>query len=542
MTYLDPAAYGAPFILGDKLAFLESGIAGLLSIDPDVDLWCSFQGWAFDEGYTIPAGLQFTSPPFVTPATVDPLRLCNRDYRTSASDIPASAPFAPRLLEFPRIKKSIPIPNESGGQGFTVGLIKIANPSVDNIDGILSRIWQGARTLIKVGAPVLNKGLDTEQTLNHKEWVTIFDGHAVGIKPEDNSATITFRDEANARDHVITTTYAGTTGYEGESDLEGTTKPEVWGSPFNCEPVHLGDQIYQFDHRGLESLGTVRMNGLDLTNSGADADLLTAAPSSGTYVHDLSNGAIRIGGTITGTITADPVNFGAIGADILVIAARLFGTVQPTNISDYQYGYYITDQKTALGFIEELRSSVPGWAWYSTGDGSFVLTAHNNPTGAVAQNTISGVALESLKPIQDVPPVYEYVYQYGKNWTIQDVSNLDSGLSDEDRDRYSNKKGYLQKIAQSSKWLTSAKSITVSSWLTDATEVSTLASMEIARDSQRRRIWSCELPNQFYQRSLNEIQGFSGQRHDLDDKTGVIVSVDDNPSSKTASVQIMVYG
>jgi hypothetical protein len=109
---------------------------------------------------------------------------------------------------------------------------------------------------------------------------------------------------------VVATTYAGTGGLEGGSDLKGKHKPKVYGEVFNISPplVDSVKLIYQLSDGAINAVPAVYDRGIALTNGGdyaSQSELESVSPSAGQYRVYKAGGYFRLGATPAGLCTAD---------------------------------------------------------------------------------------------------------------------------------------------------------------------------------------------------------------------------------------------
>ena len=94
--------------------------------------------------------------------------------------------------------------------------------------------------------------------------------------------------------------YLGTGGTEGGDDLKGKPKPLCFGQVFNVPavPVDTANLIYQVHDGIINSVTAAYDRGVALNKVGG-------VPAAGEYSDDLANGTFTLGGSPTGTVTAD---------------------------------------------------------------------------------------------------------------------------------------------------------------------------------------------------------------------------------------------
>jgi len=116
---------------------------------------------------------------------------------------------------------------------------------------------------------------------------------------------------------LLTQTYGGGGGADGDVELRGNFKPAGFGSPINIRPVLVNEtlNIYQVDaYNNTKSIAAVFEDAASFGASAGDyatyAALAAATVKEGQWATCIAEGLFRLGADPTGTITCDPV-FGA---------------------------------------------------------------------------------------------------------------------------------------------------------------------------------------------------------------------------------------
>ncbi|MEE8465323.1 MAG: hypothetical protein V3S68_02530, partial [Dehalococcoidia bacterium] len=180
-----------------------------------------------------------------------------------------------------------------------MGEIVIANPDgfYDNTfklgwDGRTLEIWTGEDL-----QPFSTFTKRIEATVERIEW-------------GEGTVTLKVRDKRfNTGRPIAFSLYGGTGGLDGNSDIAGQPKPQVYGEKYNIRAtlVDPANLIYQVHDRLMQSILAVRDKGVALNSDGdvSTVSILTATVSSGAYTTSLSTGVFKLGASPAGLITVD---------------------------------------------------------------------------------------------------------------------------------------------------------------------------------------------------------------------------------------------
>lgn len=168
--------------------------------------------------------------------------------------------------------------------------------------------------LIFEGSPVtIYSGDGPRLSLFRKSFV----GRVVSGTPDKDTGIVPLTlqvDRVLVDQPMLTKTYGGGTGADGDVELRGRTKPAAFGRPINVPPVLIDsvNSVYQFDAYG----NTIGLDGVyeNLASLGASvgnyatyAALVAATIPEGRYGTCLAEGMFRLGAPSTRAITCDPV-------------------------------------------------------------------------------------------------------------------------------------------------------------------------------------------------------------------------------------------
>jgi hypothetical protein len=178
-------------------------------------------------------------------------------------------------------------------------------------------------------------------------WRTYFEGEVGNASPKDNRVTLAAAVNGEAFEvDVLPTTYAGTGGAEGDTNLTGQVKPLALGWPQNVQPVLINavDSIYQFSAYGpIEAVTMLYERGSEFgaadANYASYSALQAATIAPGKWATCLAEGLVRLGAPEYGVITGD-IKGHAVGGtaprragDQIALLADLAG-VDPDRLAD----------------------------------------------------------------------------------------------------------------------------------------------------------------------------------------------------------------
>lgn len=232
-------------------------------------------------------------------------RFSSGKFVTGGSDDPADTAYDPRVTQPLHFERALPVsasPACYGGIATAVGEVRLANA-----DGALDSFVEnftidGRRVRVRVG--------DRGATID--DFVTIFDGTAVGFEHTENEITIRLRSNLYRLDlPVQASTYGGTGGTDGGADLADKPKPMAYGECLNVTPaiVDSASKVYQPNDGAMSDVNAVY--------EGARALTLTTD-----YTLDLTNGLITLVASPARLITCD-VKGSTTGGSYVTTAADI---------------------------------------------------------------------------------------------------------------------------------------------------------------------------------------------------------------------------
>lgn len=373
------------------------------------------------------------------------------EYVTLSSDSIQTQPFNGTLLQPLQITRSL-LGSDIIGQ-FTSGTGKVILTNADgNYDFLIQRFAiDGRDIVVKVG----------REGDAYDDFYTIFSGTASDWSVEEDVVEIDIVDNAYKLSvPVQDSTYGGTGGKDGTSDLVGKHKPLAYGYVYNISPPLVVPSllIYQVHDGSIQSVDGVYDRGVALsagTNYATYALLAAASVSAGTYATCRAEGLIKLGSTPSGTVTADiqgdnTTSFSVTTADIVrKILTRsvledpadlyepAFDAVNAANPSEV--GYYIgqDDTSTVADAIARLMRGIGGWGGFRRSGkfeiGIVVTLSGALPSAHFDKNDIFEMRRERL-PSSLSPPPYRFRVGWQHNYTVQ--TDLAGSVS-------ATRKGYL---------------------------------------------------------------------------------------------------
>jgi hypothetical protein len=385
-------------------------------------------------------------------------------YTSTPTDVPPNTDFAPRLTRSINFESAMfKDGNYASGAIPSVGEIVLTNADggLDaDLDGLA---WDGRAVTLYQGDP----------TAAFSTFTQIYTGIIDALEWQDGGdVTIRLRDAASVFDRPIQTNrYTGTGGLDGDAALAGLPRPLCYGYARNIAPVLINatNLVYQVHDGAVGVIAAVRDAGSALT-AGSDyptyADLIAATVAGGTYATCLALGLFRLGGSPVGRITADVS--GATAAETSASATArttqldtLVGYLVQTKLGENNFAaadvvtrssgingldntletfpvalYVGTEEATVGAALSQLCDGMIGFYTIDP-DGTFAFGQVAPPldTDSVVD---SFTTLDILGPVtrRDVRPLALLSLGYHKMWTVQQASDLASGISDANRQAY----------------------------------------------------------------------------------------------------------
>lgn len=271
--------------------------------------------------------------------------------------------------------------------GFGVVTIDAA---MGEIDDHLGYVWSGCSVKIW-------EGVEGDPFAN---YTMIFDGMAEGLTVDELlRVTLALRPfDSMLNEPVLTATYAGTGGAEGDANAKGRFKPWSSGQCLNVEPelIDGANWVYQFHGYGaaeavLAAYDNGTAFGAALGDYASYAALVSANIPAGEWATCLAEGLVRFGAQPYGVLTLDVKGDNAGSGGYITkpgaIVQRLLelrtGLTAPDRIDTASLSafdtavaadidLYITDQITVGEVAQAIARSCNGYAGFSP-LGKFVM-------------------------------------------------------------------------------------------------------------------------------------------------------------------------
>lgn len=251
--------------------------------------------------------------------------------------------------------------------------------------------------------------------------------------------------------------FTGTgTGVNGTANLEDVDMPCLLGRAFDFTPVFCGtggQQVYAVSPLTGISVGEfgsdfhVYEGMYELLFNGVVSDVTLAEPPKGTYSASTS-GYIRIGHTPSKRITCSGAQYGmalsATPTNILTSVLTWGGFSSMISSSNWntfntadhnERGMYITSQ-TSISAIMDFILKPLGY-WYYDTNGLILLGNLVDPSTMTSSYTVTGITNVNkflCKKSSDTEggiPASRVIINYGKNYTIQNESELSYEATDD---------------------------------------------------------------------------------------------------------------
>lgn len=324
----------------------------------------------------------------------------------NATTIEAGKTWYPYLSSKPKTEISVFEGEFTGQSAVAISDLEI---SAENalVATFPSYVWDGCAAKVYKG---------TELTTSFASLTSIFDG-VVNGSPEISGgvAKIQLVDHNYRIDKPIPLSkYTGGGGIEGPSDLEGTYKPYIIGSPIGVEPILINSAfvVFQYAHAATDTdfsaLAGLYESGISFDaatstvpwqgTAAATYTALTAVSLTlGQWADAPSIGCFRLGGEPKsgGVITCDPVRSGSftITSVITELLTKIgvTGATDAGNLSTFLSACYnqtisdvIVDEPTAMERISAYLSYVGGYSfWNQTGGFRLGLIRYTSPISII---------------------------------------------------------------------------------------------------------------------------------------------------------------
>lgn len=250
-------------------------------------------------------------------------------------------------------------------------------------------------------------------------------------------------------DEPLLDLYAGTSGIEGPSELEGVPKPLILGNTRFAPGVLIDavDNVYQVSGYGdIQAVNTVYDRVVSLGSAEGDyanlTALLAASLQPGEWATCLADGLVRLGapadGTISFDVSGDNSGTGGYvrkpGAMIGRIAELAGGTTDSTNLAaldtarPYNLALVIGGQTTARQAIQEIADSV-GATVGITWKGTLFVQAYGFGTSSTDLKS-DGSSLPIVRDVAESPigsPFWRLATNAEPTWVVHSIGEIGTG-------------------------------------------------------------------------------------------------------------------
>lgn len=388
--------------------------------------------------------------------------LSDQGYSTNGEDSIPHQLFPDYLS--PALNSSITLFNGSEPSG--AGTTSIGDIVINNNDGEMDYLLDDSYAFDGRNL----KLLAGQKDLRLNQFGTVITGSVASINADDSRITLSMTDSsAFLQLPLQRNKYTGAGGVNGDSDLQGTSRPYAAGRVRNITPVLVSssDLLYQVNDGQVNAIDAVRDRGVGLTNAGdyGSVDLLLAATTGvgndiepGEFATCLTEGFFRLGGQPDGLVTGDVrgdadngyVNTaGAIVKRIITTRLGAFGlqsnqvdsgSINKLDVAQpAEVGVYVDSDISVAEVISALMNGIGGY-WFFKRTGEFSVGRLEKPSAPVLQFDDEDI-ISIFK--MDMPlPVWRRSVTWRKSWTIQSAEDLAGSVSDADRQLYGNEYRY----------------------------------------------------------------------------------------------------
>jgi len=512
--------------------------------------------------YDLPQALEST----------ETIRASDIGYRTLPSD--ATQAVYPQVLDTAfEYDRRVPLSPFASSTAAGWGTVRLFNPDgmwdsvarTRSTDGRVARVLQGYK--------VYDTTRGYESDPSYVTLVEVLRGVAQGWFLGDAGLEVPLRDATYWIERPLQANlYAGTGGYEGNSQMTGVSKPKTRGgnagAPVkNVKPVLIDptNRIWQYTDAAGGIVALYERGQTGITFSADTTNLYAGSTPAGQYRTDNSRGLFQLGSTPVGEITVDcwgsfptmgsivnPVTAAhALLRDDMALPANLVDTTNFTAVAalvNYTAGWHFPSQQiqgieAVDVFLRSVNAKlVPG----RNGTLKVVLLraipAGTQPVFTFTTATVSQLTPRRLEAPLD-PPAYRWMVGHTRNHMIQ-TSDLGPLVTDARRQ-------FLAQEWTQAGWSSSAilqayrrpsDPGTVPTALLSGPNAQLVADALGALWGTRRRLYDITVPYEVgYARDIGEIVGLEYPVDDLGSgRVGQIVGDQMRSGSDSITLQVLV--
>lgn len=472
-------------------------------------------------------------------------------FTTEPSDSPANQYFVAQVENPLQLDVSIMQGDQFGSAAPTFGNITIINGD-GALDNILAFFWTGREVIVKAGAT----------NFSYNEFTTVFSGFSSGIEADEDTISVLISDgRARVDQQIQQTTYAGTGGLEGGSDLATQVKPLCYGECYNIEPILVDatNLVYQVHSGAMQAFTNVYDAGVALTSSGDVADITLVTPTAGHYYTQLSGGYVKLGSTPSGRITAD-VQGDATGgtysskpSDIVqVIVKNKLGSQSfaASEIDGANFnllgaqvtgpaGIYITDRVQCSDLLDQLINPLGAW-WTFTRQGKLSCGFADDPGTATVYLTADDIDEEGVKLAETIPASWRISVGYKPLGVVQPESELAGSATAARRQLVADQYRYV--TSEDGTVLTAnqiANERTFDTRLTSSTDANMLLARLVRIYGSRRRLYELAIHNALFQVYVGDTVNVTFPRFDLSaGRNLLVVGISEDVETDTTTLTL----
>lgn len=371
-------------------------------------------------------------------------------YRSRSSDAGGVRVYPPIVSQAFAVDRSVNLDPSASGNGWSFGTVDLAN-SERRFDGIAST-WNsdGRNVRVLYGKKTYDAKRGIFLDPPYASLQQIFGGITTPWGLSETTLSVPLRDASYWLERPLQTTlYAGTGGYEGNSDLAGRPKPKARGGyaagPIqNITPVLIDptNRIYQYNDAPGRVINLYEGSALTISNAGDTTNLYSGTTPSGSYRTDNSRGLFQLGSTPVAAITADVTGdfpLSVTSSNPLDIAQNLMtqdmlfpaGTVDTASIDAIRVvnplisGFYFdgSDNITGIAAVTTVLQSMAA-SLIPARDGRLrAILIRSIPDGTIPVATLTTTEIVSITPqalpATLSPPPYRWRVAYAQNNTLQ---------------------------------------------------------------------------------------------------------------------------
>lgn len=372
------------------------------------------------------------------------VRFASDPILTGSADTPADTWIEGRARQPLYVYRSLCLCPESRSDGRQTGDCGFDDADAQLQTDLPESSTLGQAVIVQVGPK--NSALTDYQSL--------FQGTVTARAGADQTVRIGVADRLEGLDReLVSDTYAGTGGLDGDADLTGQPKPLAFGLVRHMRPVlvEASTLLYQVHDGAIHGVDGVYDRGVALMDLGTSTNLLADSVSAGGFKVDLTRGLIRLGAVPSGVLTAtvrgdaalpDPVPVPSIALRVLELGGLGAALVNADSFTSLAAvisgggGWATAGTATVRRALDDLMRGV-GASWTVDREGRLKVVRLSPPQALGALLRLDPVSILDLTrmplPVPIKAPHWRRRVGYRRSWTTLREDQLAAAVSSADR-------------------------------------------------------------------------------------------------------------